>query len=810
MIKPSFTFENNSNLNSNNYGFVDREDAINVFSRKTSECNKEYNILYYYGVGGVGKSTLGNELRRLHKISKNSVVQFYLDLKIEENKIPAEGLFNLACSCDTGKKNKVNFECFKQAYALYCQRKNPSKTVNEARKSIISSSEMGIVLDIISLLGNFGGIMATAAKAIGLAIDKIKGKWIDPTIKEDLKGFDNLPIPEIEKRLPEYFAHDLKCYLNKHPKESILFTIDHFEALNINENEAIHRAGNERWVKDLISHFCSDNYKNCLFLMFGRDPLRWENEWEPYIDQYELPCFNLDWSRKYLENAGIKDEKIIFRIFNSCSGSPLYLYLSALTYKEIIQRNKLPKPEDFGKNYNEIIERFIYNLDSMEVEILKLLAIPNHYSKDIFQYLIKNNNISYPFTKFSEFNRYSFITQSGDHYQLNSLLRNGLLEELDEGTEKATHMAMAKYYESKTMSNSNSIDFMEWVFHLTRTCSKKDFFDWVSTQIKHINKMKDSGEQSILETTINYMIVAYGLQALPFEIVSIYVDIIHLKGAYKESVNLADKYLEQLSFSEIAKDENLAHLYLRTQHHSMFWKPANELLEKLENFMRCLNDASDIVVRSECAILYNNLNVLVGNFDLAKKNIDISFKLAEKCDDSSFKLRIARKKIDLLSFDKDYDGALEYALSLMDINATEYSRYQIYLLGTIGEVYRNKKEIDSAVNLFEKMQKMTDNRNIKGWSAHAHLGLAAAYCQKNEKDQANEHLDKAIKIYTEIEQKWGIINSQIIFSYINGFNEKLLLEVADECKALGYGYYLDFVNNQIYHTPINEFRLLFL
>jgi hypothetical protein len=48
--------------------FTDREEPIGIFEEAVSELPlKEYKVLVYYGVGGIGKTRLREELCRLLK-----------------------------------------------------------------------------------------------------------------------------------------------------------------------------------------------------------------------------------------------------------------------------------------------------------------------------------------------------------------------------------------------------------------------------------------------------------------------------------------------------------------------------------------------------------------------------------------------------------------------------------------------------------------------------------------------------------------------------------------------------------------------
>ena len=102
--------------------FIDREEAKRLYREKLNNNQKEYNILVFYGVGGIGKSKLRREISRIHKEENKEGITFYLDLNAPEDRNMGEGILKLVDSCDT----KIDFKCFELAYALYFRKKNPS------------------------------------------------------------------------------------------------------------------------------------------------------------------------------------------------------------------------------------------------------------------------------------------------------------------------------------------------------------------------------------------------------------------------------------------------------------------------------------------------------------------------------------------------------------------------------------------------------------------------------------------------------------------------------------------------------------
>ena len=120
MIKPKHSF--NKGTYDIKEEFIDREEAKNLYRSKLCSNTKEYNVLAFFGVGGIGKSKLRKELCRLHKEENEEAFSFYLDLNAANDRNMGEGILKLVDSCD----KKIDFKCFEIAYGLYFRKKHPS------------------------------------------------------------------------------------------------------------------------------------------------------------------------------------------------------------------------------------------------------------------------------------------------------------------------------------------------------------------------------------------------------------------------------------------------------------------------------------------------------------------------------------------------------------------------------------------------------------------------------------------------------------------------------------------------------------
>ena len=159
--------------------FIDREEAKRLYREKLNNNQKEYNILVFYGVGGIGKSKLRREISRIHKEENKEGITFYLDLNAPEDRNMGEGILKLVDSCDT----KIDFKCFELAYALYFRKKNPSAQYGRDKEMFVENTFVGVGLNILSIFDS--GITGTAAEIVERTIRTIVNRAIDKEVKEE-------------------------------------------------------------------------------------------------------------------------------------------------------------------------------------------------------------------------------------------------------------------------------------------------------------------------------------------------------------------------------------------------------------------------------------------------------------------------------------------------------------------------------------------------------------------------------------------------------------------------------------------------
>ncbi|HIP83245.1 MAG TPA: hypothetical protein EYH19_06690, partial [Desulfocapsa sulfexigens] len=97
--------------------FTDREEPQRYFQEALAEIRqREYSLLTFYGVGGIGKSCLSQHLKQAHLDKDDSSIYSWVDFAVPANREPHKTLRALVRNF-TGK-NRIPFAAFGLAYMI--------------------------------------------------------------------------------------------------------------------------------------------------------------------------------------------------------------------------------------------------------------------------------------------------------------------------------------------------------------------------------------------------------------------------------------------------------------------------------------------------------------------------------------------------------------------------------------------------------------------------------------------------------------------------------------------------------------------
>lgn len=820
MLKPKFDFDKSKREYVAQKEFTDRElpqetffKNITVLSENLLTSEEKHQVLVYYGVGGIGKTTLKNKLKKEFLNMSNSLVM-EIDFKDIRSRECASGLLNLANSLQINNNaKKIKFYNFELAYSMYFKKKNPDYSFSKDNESLFSEFDLGI--EILSMFDPIG-ISGVAMSLVDVIYNKSKNMILDPKMKNNLKEFENMSLHDMEEWLPAYFAHDLKSYISKTGEVKIVIFLDTFEALNDFEIHDLKKNTKSNWIRELITHL-----PNVLFTIFGRDKISWSEEWDDYLEQHLLSELTVDYTIKFLEKCGIIEEEIRNKIAHVSNGHPYYLDLSVDTYFSIKNSGNIPSIDCFGDNKIDILDRFIRNLSNVEIELLKVMSIPNYYNYEIFTLLINKFDIPYPPTQFNSFNQYSFITknESSKKYFVHQLMRDGMNSYIDPDLQNQINGVLFDYFEKMYLNERKEFIF-HCIYHKLRLADHSDFFDWiVKSKIEYIKQLQLLGETVLLSSIFGEIRQIYEIEQFDIRLFNIYEDMIHLSGNYKESVRLSESFLKKFDEKDIFSNKDLIRLKFRIIHHKMFYINSDELIQELSMMREKIS--IDSFLLEYCEVTYmlgGGVGFLTGKLEESKGYLDSLVNIIDSQTNYNQELqhiylRSMRKIVDYYRIVGEFDKAED--ICIKNLKKEELNRYQIYLLCSYGEILRAKREYDSAMRCFEKVLSETRSLGIKGWIAHAYLSIANLKIDIGDFYQAKNLIDNAKHIYEEISHQWGIVNTNIMISRIlisENFEEAInLLNCTKGIAELySYRYEIKIIDEIINTNDIGSQQLLYV
>jgi hypothetical protein len=376
------------------------------------------NILSYYGVGGIGKTTLSQELeRRLLADAaaerRTDVAAIRIDV-VDDTATDMESLL-LRLRAGLGQLGKRWF-AFDLALSCYWARAHPGEALQQfldrsptlhriatnvgLSEQITSNIEFLVPTEVGGLpglaqhtgLGVYRAIRDRVCEGRLLANCDMLRELIDADADYDTLSF-----------LPYLLAWDLERLPRRRGRRpTVCVFIDTFEALANRTDETAER----------LVQRCIYLMPNVLFVITGRNridwadnahrgeldfvgPDRWPNlHYSNGVDeprQHLVGYLSDTDADGYLREALIRDgdaaipPDIRERILSGGQGLPLYLDLSVSHFVELLARGDTLSPDDFGGSMTAVATRSIRDLPREERDLVRTAALVDRFDADLLR-----------------------------------------------------------------------------------------------------------------------------------------------------------------------------------------------------------------------------------------------------------------------------------------------------------------------------------------------------------------------------------------------------------------------------------------
>lgn len=458
--------------------FTNRSDETAAFNRSLEELHASLdaveispvadrvqgrrNVLTFYGVGGIGKTTLSHELERrflsdAEAEGRSDVVSVRVDLS-EDGSHDVETLL-LRLRAGLGRLGS-RWPAFDLALASYWARAHPGESLQEfldsspmvRRASRSAGLSEQISQNIGSLVPEVGGLTGLAQRVAVLTYRAIRDRVRAGHLLADCELFAELVEADADYETLSFFpyllAWDLDRQARRGARPRVCVFLDTFEFVDGRADRTA-----ERFLQR-----CVYLMPNVLFVLTGRNRVTWaDGAARGELDFTGPECWpNLHYDNSsseprqhlvgylsesdadsYLREALTRDGEPVMssevreRIVSGGQGLPLYLDLSVSHYAELLARGREPEVRNFGGSFTAVATRSIRDLPREERDLVRTAALIDRFDAE----LLRAGQPSLPDGTIARFLRRPFLTHDDAYdlpYSLHLALRTAI-QEADRG-----------------------------------------------------------------------------------------------------------------------------------------------------------------------------------------------------------------------------------------------------------------------------------------------------------------------------------------------------------------------------------------
>ncbi|MBI5402890.1 MAG: tetratricopeptide repeat protein [Ignavibacteriae bacterium] len=767
-IKPKYTLTGKEGDTSPKAGkkFTDRIEFLAAFEDAlANKVKDEHKLLIYYGVGGIGKTTLRKELGKRLEENRPNTVWTAIDLDTPTYREQETALFVLRNQLHN--KFKINFPSFDIAYTVYWQKTHPQTPMTKDNFPLLTGANA--VAGIMRVVGEmpYIGFVPKLTKAF-MTGGNVFREWWKKRGEKELANLPTLEPKEISVRMPMFWASDLKDFLEEKKKDAVLF-LDTYEALWENLKADGGFFMRDEWIRELVSHL-----PEVVWVICGREKLRWseqDEEWANYLEQHLLGRLSDEDSAYFLKSCGVEKPDVQKVIIKASKGVPHFLDLAVDTYYEIQSRhNREPVAGDFAKTQDSVLERFLRYLDKTEIETLKALSAARVWGGDVFRLLVNEFQTGYPITAMDNLCRFSFISEStvpGSH-SMHELMRESLQAKLDKETLRILQKTLFDYYKEKLNGvDVKNIDddakrvFIEACYHGKASLLPDEYYSWFyETSITFYEAAQYKLLLPMSEDSLKMLEAFSGKDSLEYANALHRLANLYSKfGKYKESEEMFRQALEKkekllgIEHLEVGLNLlNLAGLFFYqgkfTEAEPMFIR-AIDLIEK--NSGTDCNDVSDPL--NSLAVIYS----IQGRYDDAEPLFRRAIIIREKhlgADHPKVAqtlMNLANICFDLRNF-TEAENLYQRSLVISEKALGKFHPEVGKALNSIGNVYHELEKYTEAMPYYEKANEIFESAfgEVHPEVAIEINNLAYLNYKLGNYDKANDLYKKAIKLFQKI------------------------------------------------------------
>lgn len=392
--------------------FVDRIEPRQIFWESFEQVRQgldEPLVLNYYGVGGIGKSSLHSRLVKELREKYPDASYVELDFDFVERREPYRILALIKKKLAAGRNFK--FPLFDVACYTFLCRIGEDGERKEVESLVSGSQVLNFLCDAASIVPGaslVGGIFKLIDEGVAIARNAFSDK------KQLIRKMETMDIRLLHSQLPIYFAADLWENLKNESQPLVIF-LDTYEKL-VNEMAAVGEPlQNDLWLRGpsgLIPRL-----PNVMWVISGRERLKWAqldsaDQWASVLRQYLLGALAPADAMEFLQTAGVGDEACRKRILELSGGLPVSLDLYTEQYLREGTVTEAVTPVALS-------ERIVRYMSDAEKTACYLLAYLGQWTRESAAAAAKASDIALLPSMYDRLCGFSFIlTEDGQTFRM--------------------------------------------------------------------------------------------------------------------------------------------------------------------------------------------------------------------------------------------------------------------------------------------------------------------------------------------------------------------------------------------------------
>jgi tetratricopeptide (TPR) repeat protein len=407
-------------------GFVGREDQINIFRQNLAlPINNERDkcIFNVWGQGGVGKSTLLKQFRKIAEEAKT--VTTYID---EAAKSVPEVMGHFA---EDLEKKGYKLPQFSERYKVFRQKRQELETDPEAPQGFSAFLGKTAIKTSVKLARNIPGAGVPLSFVDEDALANHAGEWMSYVAKK-LNNKDEVQlVQEPLEILTPLFVQDINKLSEK---ISVALFFDTYE----NTGEFL-----DHWLRNTLEGRYGELPGNLLIVIAGRDELD-KNLWAAYdgvLAKFPLDAFTETEAKQYLTRKGITNDNLVEVILQLSGRLPLLVAM--LADANPTDTNQIIEPS------NNAVERFLKWIDDPKKRQIALdAALSRRLNRDVIAKLRTEEEADELFNWLKET---SFVNEKTDGWAYHDVVRAQMLRNKRLTSPQSwadLHGKLAEYYDN--------------------------------------------------------------------------------------------------------------------------------------------------------------------------------------------------------------------------------------------------------------------------------------------------------------------------------------------------------------------------